>query len=313
MLQPFKKPRTLNLEDVAARLRYDPETGKLFWKRGYGATVKPGDEAGYVDKRGYRFVHIGQKRYSAAALAYLFSYGHWPKLSLRYRSRIDDNRIENIIEYTPEMSQRYNAVKTREYRQRLKDGANLTFPQQPHPAHPEVVFSQTHGVWIAHTSDKAMSLMGHSNTPRRELGRDPDRNKAIDLLLDLEAAALQISLNPRPDLPESAHDTYAGNPTAVSLYDAHLSLFYDSVTGAFYWRTPKTRAGSRADEPEDPKARNSPRGIQISGRWYPAHYMAWFLTYGEWPKRRSIVHHNGNPSDNAIHNIVLRDQKETGE
>lgn len=43
--------------------RYDPETGKLLWRRVKSNKINVGDEAGTSDVRGYRVVFVGRRSY----------------------------------------------------------------------------------------------------------------------------------------------------------------------------------------------------------------------------------------------------------
>lgn len=318
MFRPPRTPRPLTYADITERLDYDPATGIFRWKRGYSRNVKAGDVAGTINKAGYTVICIKGRKYPAMALAYMLTYKRWPKHALRYRITPEDNRIENIIEYVPEPSSTPAAQAMRRYRERLrqKDEKPLTnadkFRQEPHPAYSHVIYSDRADEWIVYDSESARAHYGLSSSLNRELSRHKERQDALDASDEYDYIASLVGANPPPDLDTLAAQRRAGPPgSSVTLAEAHAHLYYDETTGVFYWRLPHIRAGKRADEPENPEApKRSPRGFYISTRWYAAHNMAWFLAHGEWPKRRAIYHINNDPSDNALHNLAMRQDAE---
>jgi hypothetical protein len=92
----------LTVEFVRACFRYDPHTGKLFWKvRATGR--KPadiGDEAGGNSHHsGYSRVTVFGRTIMAHRVAWAIHYGSWPEdgLDIDHINRItDDNRIANL-------------------------------------------------------------------------------------------------------------------------------------------------------------------------------------------------------------------------
>jgi hypothetical protein len=80
------------------------------------------------------------------------------------------------------------------------------------------------------------------------------------------------------------------------------SLSYDENTGIFRWLVrpsskvmPGTVAGTM---------KRGYSSIQIFGRRYLAHRLAWFYHHGEWPAGE-IDHADRNPSNNAISNLRI--------
>lgn len=90
----------LDFDRVNALLRYDPETGKLFWKVPRGR-MPSGVVAGRLSNKGYIQIGIDNKRYSAHRLAWLLFYGVWPKQLIDHINlNRSDNRISNLREAT---------------------------------------------------------------------------------------------------------------------------------------------------------------------------------------------------------------------
>ena len=82
--------------DIKKYLRYDAETGKLFWKLNKGRAGKAGNEAGWFDK-GYCRVEINRKKYQAHRIAWLLTYGSWPVDQIDHINGItNDNRLTNL-------------------------------------------------------------------------------------------------------------------------------------------------------------------------------------------------------------------------
>lgn len=77
-------------------LKYDPASGTFTWaKPRRGVTV--GDEAGSVDKHGYRVIRLDCQIHFAHRLAWLIHYGEWPPLEIDHINRVrTDNRISNL-------------------------------------------------------------------------------------------------------------------------------------------------------------------------------------------------------------------------
>jgi hypothetical protein len=70
---------TLTQARLKELLHYDPETGVFTWLASTAARIKPGDVAGYRNKRdGRRRIEIGGASYLAHRLAWLYFYGEWP-------------------------------------------------------------------------------------------------------------------------------------------------------------------------------------------------------------------------------------------
>lgn len=91
------------------------------------------------------------------------------------------------------------------------------------------------------------------------------------------------------------------NRPAITPAELNQLLEYDPATGRLYWKvqtSSRALVGSEAGSVD----KRGYRAVQIYGRRYMAHRIAWALTFGEWPKEE-IDHKNGNPADNRLENI----------
>ena len=78
-------------------------------------------------------------------------------------------------------------------------------------------------------------------------------------------------------------------------------LSYDPETGDIKWRVP--RKGSRGvGSIAGHASRDGYVRIEIEGRSYLAHRVAWAIHYGQWPTAY-LDHIDGNRGNNAIHNL----------
>lgn len=69
---------TLTHERLRRLLRYDPETGKLFWLVSSARRIKVGDEAGSRDARGRTQIKIEGRVYKAHRVIWFWMTGAWP-------------------------------------------------------------------------------------------------------------------------------------------------------------------------------------------------------------------------------------------
>ena len=80
------------------RTLFDYKDGKLYWKKSYNAYI--GKEAGWINKRGYRYIEINGKAYFTHRLVFLCHHGYFPLETDHINGKRDDNRIENLREAT---------------------------------------------------------------------------------------------------------------------------------------------------------------------------------------------------------------------
>lgn len=90
----------MDYKEAKKLLKYDPETGKVFWKLTRNNKALCGSEAGYRDNR---YLRIGVKgsNYLLHRVAWLLYYKEWPENQIDHiNGNCFDNRIANIRDVT---------------------------------------------------------------------------------------------------------------------------------------------------------------------------------------------------------------------
>lgn len=97
------------IEDTAFidLLRYDKDTGKLYWSVPNNGRIKVGQEVGTVTKDGYRRFMYKGKPYLVHRVIWFIEYGSWPSIIDHINRDKLGNRIENLREDTYSQN-RYN-------------------------------------------------------------------------------------------------------------------------------------------------------------------------------------------------------------
>ncbi len=86
----------LTQERLESLLSYESKTGSFIWKCHRGRVTK-GSHAGSPNKDGYLLIRIDGDLHMAHRLAWLITYGCWPKLEIDHINGIrSDNRITNL-------------------------------------------------------------------------------------------------------------------------------------------------------------------------------------------------------------------------
>lgn len=104
------KDTGLTAERVRELLSYDPDTGVLRWKvRASGRKMDKEAGSTYL---GYRSTCVQGREYKNHRLAWIITYGVWPKHQIDHINGVrDDNRLENLRDVAPivNLQNRHNA------------------------------------------------------------------------------------------------------------------------------------------------------------------------------------------------------------
>ena len=103
-------------EELRELLRYEPETGKLYWLprtsgwKGFNATYAGKEAFTATDSGGYRIGSLNKARYRAHQVIWALAHGDWPEVIDHINGDRSDNRIENLRNAT-DAENRKNARK----------------------------------------------------------------------------------------------------------------------------------------------------------------------------------------------------------
>lgn len=89
------------MDIIKTLLRYEPDSGELYWLANRPNGVKAGEQAGSVRKDGYRYICVDGVRYYAQVIIWFLQTGKWPADMVDHKNRQrDDNRWDNLREAT---------------------------------------------------------------------------------------------------------------------------------------------------------------------------------------------------------------------
>lgn len=89
----------LTHERLLQVLKYEPETGRFIRKERTSNVIKVGQEAGWVNRNGYRYIEVCGERFLAQRLAWFYMTGAWPSAEIDHKDcDRDNNRWCNLRE-----------------------------------------------------------------------------------------------------------------------------------------------------------------------------------------------------------------------
>lgn len=97
------KREPLTFEAVRRFFDYDQQTGILSWREPDCVRLSPGERAGSVNDRGYRFVKVLNRSYAETRIIWFWMTGAFPNGTVDHDNRVhDDNRWSNLRDATLE-------------------------------------------------------------------------------------------------------------------------------------------------------------------------------------------------------------------
>lgn len=135
---------------VCAALRYDPETGHLFWIISPNGKVPAGSRAGKLRSDGYIVVGLFGRRFYGHRLVFFIAHGRWPDGETDHESGVRNiNKIENLRDAT-----------------KSQNGGNHKIRSDNRSGFKGVTFQKSHRLWRARiTVSCKRRWLGYFKTP----------------------------------------------------------------------------------------------------------------------------------------------------
>ena len=130
----------LTYETAMEFFRYEPSSGKLFWKKALSSRVNVGDEAGTISSTdGYRQIQFNRKLYRAHRIVMLMhTKGFDTSLQIDHMNHErDDNRIENLRLVTNSI----NGKNTKMHKNNTTGVTGVTFDKNRNKYKAQIVVS----------------------------------------------------------------------------------------------------------------------------------------------------------------------------
>jgi hypothetical protein len=111
----------IDLELIREHLRYEPESGQIFWTKKAGRRSVVGAEAGTVTTQGYRMVTLCGEMCFAHRIAWFFQNGELPSTRLDH---VNGDRLDNRIANLRQADAFQNRWNSRRVGQKLPKGVS---------------------------------------------------------------------------------------------------------------------------------------------------------------------------------------------
>ena len=106
------KRNKYNIEELKRRVRYDPDTGKMYWKVTEAGHVTKDNEAFTAPNCGYKRGNFYGVPIYAHVAAWLLTYGEYPKGEIDHINRDrTDNRLSNLRDVTKSGNQHNTTIR----------------------------------------------------------------------------------------------------------------------------------------------------------------------------------------------------------
>lgn len=313
------------LSEVRPLFRYDPDTGGLWWAVDRPPRVKAGDLAGTKTADGYVLVTLGRYKIPGHHLAWALHHGEWPQGRVIIKTSVDpdiseqeqrdmreDLRASSLITQEEVYVKNPTAARQRDYNRRQREyRASIRAAREARNVSDieGVRYSLSDQKWVAWNIFDARPNTDDDKGPpiySRVIGEF--KTQAAAEKASLEFSANRTSLLEYPVPPtEPGDEILTAGPHGETLAWLNKVLCYDPDRGIFIWRLnpyenrdgPWPRAGATANKLNANRAQI----VNWSGKHYPAHLLAWFMTYREWPDRRVMAFRDGDRTNIKLANL----------
>jgi hypothetical protein len=100
----------MSVDKLKEWIAYDPINGEFIWKKSPHHSVKAGDRAGHMEKRGYWILQVNRNTIKGHRAAWAITYGYFPTLEIDH---IDNNPSNNRIDNLREVDRSKNQMNSK--------------------------------------------------------------------------------------------------------------------------------------------------------------------------------------------------------
>lgn len=290
-------PTELEFDAINETLHYDPTTGEIRWDR-TGKRVVTGELAGSISRDGHLVVTIRGRQYQGSHLAWFLHTGFWPTSLVGFKNGDTLDLLPgNLYLYEDRLPPTQKALEMRRYREKVKERQKSIASTSKVP---NVAVGYDKVTWTVRASWDARIVLASFTDPKAA------ESYGLQCLAGREyIQRYQVPYDYVLEDTEAEH-IFAGPADILSLGEAHRRFAYDPVNGMIYNRAPERRRGTPAIHRQGHKR----LVVNTRGRVYTAGMMAWFLTHGEWPRRKRIAYRDNDQKNIKLDNLYLKGEIE---